>query len=137
MKQRYLQANAPSPPAFKEESTRNFEKLLVLISTTERSKWLSTGFNCGSLIEAYKQVYGLTSLQFETLLAVLSNIALNEEGLSTETRVFILRLINTLTDFQIKITPNFSLSNHKLIALLESYANEGVDATLRNSDALV
>jgi capsule polysaccharide export protein KpsC/LpsZ len=50
--------------------------LLALISTTQREKWLSTGFNCGSLIEAYKQVYGLTSQQFETLLTLLSNIAL-------------------------------------------------------------
>lgn len=109
----------------------------MLISTTERRKWLSTGFNCGSLIEAYKQVYGLTSQQFETLLALLSNIALKEEGLSTETRVFILRLINTLSEFQIKITENFSVSNRKLIDLLQSYADEGVDGTLRNSDAVV
>lgn len=109
----------------------------MLISTTERRKWLSTGFNCGSLIEAYKQVYGLTSQQFETLLTLLSNIALREEGLSTETRVFILRLINTLTELQIKITDNFTVSNRKLIDLLQSYADEGVDGTLRNSDAVV
>lgn len=109
----------------------------MLISTTERAKWLSTGFNCGSLIEAYKQVYGLTSQQFETLLTLLSNIALKEEGLSTETRVFILRLVNTLTELQIKVTHNFSISNKKLIELLQSYADEGVDGTLRNSDAVV
>lgn len=111
--------------------------MIVLISTTDRTKWLSTGFNCGSLIEAYKQVYGLTSQQFETILTLLSNIGLKEEGLSTETRVFILRLLNTLTEFQIKITDNFKISNKKLIELLESYANEGVDGTLRNSDAVV
>jgi hypothetical protein len=67
----------------------------------------------------------------------LANIGLKEEGLSTETRVFILRLINTLTEFQIKITDNFKISNKKMIELLESYANEGVDGTLRNSDAVV
>lgn len=89
------------------------------------------------MIEAYKQVYGLTSQQFETILTLLSNIGLKEEGLSTETRVFILRLLNTLTEFQIKITDNFKISNKKLIELLESYANEGVDGTLRNSDAVV
>jgi len=83
LKQRYLQANAPQPPNFEEERTRNFEKLIVLISTTDRTKWLSTGFNCVSLIEAYKQVYGLTSQQFETILTILSNIGLKEEGLST------------------------------------------------------
>lgn len=109
----------------------------MLISTTERRKWLSTGFNCGSLIEAYKQVYGLTSQQLETLITLFSNIALMEEGLSTETRVFVLRLINTLSEFQIKITDNFTVSNRKLIDLLQSYADEGVDGTLRNSDAVV
>lgn len=62
---------------------------------------------------------------------------MKEEGLSTETRVFILRLVNTLTELQIKITDNFSISNKKLMELLESYADEGVDGTLRNSDAVV
>jgi hypothetical protein len=42
-----------------------------------------------------------------------------------------------LTEFQIKITNNFKISNKKLIQLLENYANEGVDGTLRNSDAVV
>lgn len=51
--------------------------------------------------------------------------------------MFILRLVNTLTELQIKITDNFSISNKKLMELLESYADEGVDGTLRNSDAVV
>jgi hypothetical protein len=42
-----------------------------------------------------------------------------------------------MTDLQIKITNNFTISNKKMIELLESYANEGVDGTLRNSDAVV
>ena len=64
LKQRFLCANSPQPPNFDEERTRQFERLLTLISTTERAKWLSTGFNCGPMIEAYKQVYGMTSEQF-------------------------------------------------------------------------
>lgn len=51
--------------------------------------------------------------------------------------MLILRLANNLSEFQIKITDNFSISNRKLIALLQSYADEGVDGTLRNSDAVV
>jgi hypothetical protein len=64
LKQRYLQANSPIAVDFQEERTRNFDKLIVLISATDRTRWLSTGFNCGSLIQSYKQVYGLTSQQF-------------------------------------------------------------------------
>lgn len=76
LKQRYLQANSPISIAFDEERTRNFDKLLVLISSTDRTRWLSTGFNCGLLIQSYKQVYGLTSQQFETLISLLANIGL-------------------------------------------------------------
>ena len=48
-----------------------------------------------------------------------------------------MRLVNTLSEFQIKITDNFSISNRKLIELLQNYADEGVDGTLRNSDAVI
>lgn len=82
-------------------------------------------------------MYGLTSQQFETLITLLSNIALKEQGLSTETRVLILRLLNALTEYQIKITDNFRISNRKLLQLLDTLANEGIDGTLRNADAVV
>jgi len=62
---------------------------------------------------------------------------LKEEGLSTETRVLILKLTNSLTDYQIKITDNFSISNLKLLQLLDRLAKQGMDGTLRNADAVI
>jgi hypothetical protein len=104
----------------------------VLISTTDRAKWLSTGFNCGPMIESYKQVYGLTSEQFETVLSVLMNIAFKEEGLSTDVRAYILRLLNTMTQYQIKISDNFHISNHKLLAYLEQLVESGLNGNLKH-----
>ena len=119
-------ANSPSPPNFEAERTEQFEKLIVLISSTERSKWLSTGFNCGPLIESYKLVYGFTNEQFETVLMLLINICFGEEGLSTDVRAYILRLLNTLAQYQIKLTDNFNISNKKLLGYLWSLVKEGL-----------
>jgi hypothetical protein len=63
-------------------------------------------------------VYGLTSQQYETILMLLINIAFKEEGLSTDVRAFILKLLNTLTEYQIKITDNFKISNGQLLKFL-------------------
>lgn len=137
LKQAYLHANSPQPHDFEAERSRVFTQLMVLLSTTDRKDWLATGFNCGSLIDNFKQVYGLTNQEFETLVMLLSNIALAEEGLNTETRVLTLRTINTLAEYQIKVTDNLHLSNRKLLALLQRYAGQGVEGTLRQLDDVV
>ena len=98
---------------------------------------MSTGFNCAPLIDTYKQVYGLTSQQFETILMLLINIAFKEEGLSTDVRAYILKLLNTISQFQIKITDNFRISNHQLLKYLEAIAKEGMDGALKHSDSVI
>jgi hypothetical protein len=49
---------------------------------------------------------------------LLINIAFEDGGLSTDVRAYILRLLNTMSQFQIKITDNFKISNHKLLRYL-------------------
>lgn len=136
LKQQYLHANAPLPPPFLSERVAHFQTLLRLL-TPNPTRWLPAGFNPTPLIETYKQAYGLTSSQLETLLTLLLNIALQEEGLSTETRVVIMRLINSLTEYQIHITDNFRLNNGRLLALLRKLAKQGLRGTLRSADAVV
>lgn len=53
---------------------------------------------------------------------VLINITFKEEGLSTDVKAYILRLLNTMSQFQIKITANFKISNYKLLVCLEELA---------------
>lgn len=68
---------------------------------------------------------------------LLINIALKEEGLSTDVRAYILRLLNTMSQFQIKITSNFKISNKKLLNYLKELAKEGMEGALKHSDAVI
>ena len=49
---------------------------------------------------------------------VLTNIVFKEEGLSTDIRAYILKLLNNVAQYQIKITNNFKISNKKLMKYL-------------------
>ena len=89
------------------------------------------------MIESYKQVYGFTNGQFETILMVLTNMAIGEEGLSTDIRAYLFRLLNTLAQYQIKITNNFSISNKKLLKYLWNIVKEGLEGNLKHSDAAI
>lgn len=68
---------------------------------------------------------------------LLINIAFQEVGLSTDVRAYILRLLNTMSQFQIKITDNFKISNQKLLKYLEELAKEGLEGALKHSDAVI
>ena len=68
---------------------------------------------------------------------LLINIAFGEEGLSTDIRAYILRLLNTLAQYQIKITDNFTLNNRKLLKYLWSLVEEGLEGNLKHSDPFI
>lgn len=61
LKQKYLLNNGPYQINFELERKTVLERLLNLIVNTPRNQWFPSGLNCGSLIESYKQVYGLHS----------------------------------------------------------------------------
>ena len=48
-------------------------------------------------------------------MALLINIALKEQGLTTDTKIYLLKLLNTLVEYQIKISDNFHISNRGLL----------------------
>ena len=45
----------------------------------DRNMWTVSAFNFGSMIEAYKAVYGLTGHQLEILISLLANIFYEEQ----------------------------------------------------------
>lgn len=76
----------------------------------------------------------MTSLQYESIISLLINIALCEEGISTEIKLLIMKLLNRIAEYEIKITSNFTISNSKLLALFISLAEDGVRGSLKSAD---
>lgn len=85
------------------------------------------------MIDNYKQVYGFTNKQYEALLSLLINIAFGE-GLSTETKLLVVKVINSITEYQIKISDDFSISNAELFEMFVNLTEEGVKGSLKNAD---
>ncbi len=68
---------------------------------------------------------------------LLINIVFKEEGLSTDVRAYILRLLNSMTQYQIKITDNFKMNNRLLLKYLRDVAKEGIEGTIKHSDGVI
>ena len=62
---------------------------------------------------------------------MLCNIALLEEGINSEIRLLLLKTVNDLTEYHIKITNNLGISNRKLLECLQKYGEKGVEGNLK------